>query len=295
MARSRTESRLVRRFAIAGAEGGVASPADQGRAHQRLLVEEPLEIRVDGTTVATTMRTPGHDFELAVGWCHAEGLLDGVELRGIRYCATGSAVDAGFNVVTVETSGRGRPVEPRLNPMTSSCGICGTDTVDRLLERLDRLPVGAPLSAEVLSSVTEWVAADQELFRSTGGSHAAALLSPDGRACVVREDIGRHNAVDKAVGRMVLDGDLPATGSILWISGRASLEMVQKAWAAGVAALVSVSAPSSLAVRTAERAGMVLIGFARDGRFTVYAGADRVLADSEVGIATRCVSEDPYI
>ncbi|HNB94310.1 MAG TPA: formate dehydrogenase accessory sulfurtransferase FdhD, partial [Microthrixaceae bacterium] len=93
MARSRTESRLVRRFAIAGDERGVASPVDQGRAHQRLLVEEPLEIRVDGTTVATTMRTPGHDFELAVGWCHAEGLLDGVELRGIRYCATGSAVD----------------------------------------------------------------------------------------------------------------------------------------------------------------------------------------------------------
>ncbi|HMV74589.1 MAG TPA: formate dehydrogenase accessory sulfurtransferase FdhD, partial [Microthrixaceae bacterium] len=180
MARSRTESRLVRRFAIAGAEGGVASPADQGRAHQRLLVEEPLEIRVDGTTVATTMRTPGHDFELAVGWCHAEGLLDGVELRGIRYCATGSAVDAGFNVVTVETSGRGRPVEPRLNPMTSSCGICGTDTVDRLLERLDRLPVGAPLSAEVLSSVTEWVAADQELFRSTGGSTSADSGAPTG-------------------------------------------------------------------------------------------------------------------
>lgn len=279
MARARTETHLARRFDLDGdtaVEADTAVVVDRGRRPEAVLVEEPLEIRVDGTTVNTTMRTPGHDYELAVGWCRGEGILDGAEVRGIRYCATGSAVDTEFNVVTVDTVGRTTPLQPRLNTTTSSCGICGSDAVDELTARLEPLPAGAALSAEVLGSAGDAVAGDQELFDLTGGSHAAAAVAPDGRVLVVREDIGRHNAVDKVVGRLLLDGSLPATGLVLWVSGRASFEMVQKAWAAGFAALVSVSAPSSLAVRTADRAGLVLAGFARSGRCTIYAGDDRV-------------------
>ncbi|UDY34590.1 formate dehydrogenase accessory sulfurtransferase FdhD [Dermatobacter hominis] len=310
MARARTETHLARRFeadadAPARADGapGASSappPVDRGRAPESVLVEEPLELRVDGVTVATTMRTPGHDYELAAGWCHAEGLLDGASLRGIRYCATGSAVETGFNVVTVDTVGRSAPPEARLTTTTSSCGICGSESVDELTARLARLPEGPALRDDLLGGLSEAVASHQELFALTGGSHAAAAVTPDGEVVVVREDIGRHNAVDKVVGRLLLDGALPATGMVLWVSGRASFEMVQKAWAGGFAALVSVSAPSSLAVRTAERAGLVLVGFARSGRFTVYAGGDRVAGApvgevSGVGIATRDVAEHPYI
>ena len=322
MARARTETHLARRFAADddaqhldgrrdggrhdGARADGSTPVDRGRAPESVLVEEPLELRVDGVTVATTMRTPGHDYELAAGWCHAEGLLDGATLRGIRYCATGSAVDTGFNVVTVDTAGRAAPPEPRLTSTTSSCGICGTESIDELTDRLSPLPTGPPLRHDVIGRLSEAVASHQELFALTGGSHAAAAITAEGEVLVVREDIGRHNAVDKVAGRLLLDDRLPATGMVLWVSGRASFEMVQKAWAAGFAGLVSVSAPSSLAVRTAERAGLVLVGFARAGRFTVYAGTDRVVAgtedpagaaspDPEVGIATRDVAVHPSL
>jgi FdhD protein len=314
VARARTETHLARRFRSqpVGADGAAAAdgdaatagapvaadvPIDGGRAPEAVLVEEPLEIRVDGVKVTTTMRTPGHDYELAAGWSHAEGLLDGASVRGIRYCATGSAVETGFNVVTVDTSGRTAPPEARLTATTSACGICGTDSIDALTDRLASLPEGPALRGEVIGGLSETVASHQELFALTGGVTAAAAITPDGEVVVVREDIGRHNAVDKVVGRLLLDRALPATGMVLWVSGRASFEMVQKAWAAGFAALVSVSAPSSLAVRTAERAGLVLVGFARAGRFTVYAGTDRVVAGSgsEVGIATRDVVAHPCI
>lgn len=289
MARARTETHLVRRFATEDGGSGKphadgasrpvipTAPADLGRRPEAVLVEEPLEIRVDATTVNTTMRTPGHDYELAAGWCHTEGILDGASISGIRYCATGSAVDSGFNVVTVETVGRTSAPEPRLTTTSSSCGICGSDAVDALTDRLKPLAEGPMFGVELISALGELVADHQELFDLTGASHAAAAVDADGAVIVVREDIGRHNAVDKVVGRLLLDGALPATGQVLWVSGRASFEMVQKAWAGGFAALVSVSAPSSLAVRTAQRAGLVLVGFSRSGRFTVYAGADRFL------------------
>ena len=148
------------------------------------------------------------------------------------------------------------------------------------------------MPAELLGSLGEVVAGDQELFALTGGSHAAAAVAPDGRVLVVREDIGRHNAVDKVVGRLLLDGELPAADTVLWVSGRASFEMVQKAWAGGFAALVSVSAPSSLAVATAERAGLVLAGFARAGRCTIYAGTDRVHV-TDGRITTPTIAEQP--
>lgn len=263
--RKRTDTVLARR---------VDGDGPGGRRPEQVLVEEPLELRVDGDLVATTMRTPGHDYELAAGWCRAEGLLGDRPPDGIRYCGTGSAVETAFNVVTVEpgAAATGRRPAPRLGTTTSACGVCGSEAVDELVDRLPPLPPSPPVTPEVLGSLADAVAPHQELFRATGGSHAAAAFDAAGDLLVVREDVGRHNAVDKVVGRLLLDGSLPATGHVLWVSGRASFEMVQKAWAAGFATLVSVSAPSSLAVSLARRAGLVLVGFARPGRLTVYAG-----------------------
>ena len=239
------------------------------RHPDELIVEEPLAIHLDGALVATTMRTPGHDFELAVGFCHAEGLLAGIEVRGVRYCATGSAVDTEFNVVTVETGGLAPTPRPRLGTVGSSCGVCGRVAIDELCARL--APVDAPVfPLETLAAAPEAVREAQALFTLTGGVHAAAVLAPDGRVLFVREDIGRHNAVDKVVGRLLLDGALPVHDMALFVSGRASFELVQKAWAAGFAAIVAVSAPSALAVDTARAGNLTLAGFARDGRMNIY-------------------------
>jgi FdhD protein len=242
------------------------------RAPDELIVEEPLEIHLDGTLVATTMRTPGHDFELAVGFCHAEGLLGGAMVRTCRYCGTGSAVDSEFNVVAVDTGGAAPTPVPRLHATTSACGICGSTAVDDLRERLHPLPPGPPWPLEVLATLPSRVRDAQPLFGRTGAVHAAAACDRDGAPVVVREDIGRHNAVDKVVGRLLLDDDLPAADLALYASGRASFEIVQKAWAAGMRAVVAVSAPSSLAVAAAEQAGITLCGFARDGSMNVYSG-----------------------
>jgi FdhD protein len=242
------------------------------RSPDELIVEEPLEIHLDGTLVATTMRTPGHDFELAAGFCHAEGLLGDAVVRRCRYCSTGSAVESGFNVVEVDTGGVAPPPRPRLQATTSACGMCGSDAVHELRERLHPLPTGAPWPLDVLASLPERVAGEQPLFGRTGAVHAAAVCERDGTPVVVREDIGRHNAVDKVVGRLLLDGLLPATDLALYASGRASFEIVQKAWAAGISAVVAVSAPSALAVAAADQARITLCGFARDGRMNVYAG-----------------------
>ena len=218
----------------------------------------------------TTMRTPGDDFELAVGFCHTDGLLGGAAVRQVRYCATGSAVETGFNVVTVDTGGRAPAPTPRLGTTTSSCGWCGTDGIDGLTDRIGPLDGLAAFDVAVLAAVPERVRAAQRLFDGPGGGHAAAAFDTTGEPVVVREDIGRHNAVDKVVGRLLLDDRLPAPDLGLFVSGRTSFEIVQKAWAAGFAAVVAVSAPSSLAVATARRAGLTLAGFARPGRLNVY-------------------------
>ncbi|MCB0994918.1 MAG: formate dehydrogenase accessory sulfurtransferase FdhD [Acidimicrobiales bacterium] len=233
-------------------------------------MEEPLSIRLDDHLVTTTMRTPGHDFELAAGFCHAEGLLDGVEIAGIRYCATGSATDTEYNVVTVDTAGRAPVPAPRLSTTSSSCGLCGREAIEELTGRLAPLPPGQAIDPAVLASVADRVRPHQGLFASTGALHAAALFDREGNVLLVREDIGRHNAVDKVVGRSLLDRSLPASGLGLFVSGRASFEMVQKAWAAGVASMVAVSAPSALAVDTARAAGLQLAGFARGGSLNLY-------------------------
>jgi FdhD protein len=241
------------------------------RQPDQLIVEEPLEIQLDGALVTTTMRTPGHDFELAAGFCLTEGLLAGATVRQCRYCGTGSAVDSEFNVVTVETGGSAPPPRPRLTPTTSACGMCGTTAIDDLRERLHPLPPMAPFPLDVLARVPDTVTSTQELFDATGAVHAAVAFDRAGVAVLAREDIGRHNAVDKVVGRLLLDDGLPATGLGLYVSGRASFEIVQKAWAAGFSTVVAVSAPSSLAVSAARQAGMTLCGFARGGRLNVYA------------------------
>lgn len=241
------------------------------RRPDQLIVEEPLEIHLDGVLVATTMRTPGHDFELAAGFCFTEGLLGDATVRSCKYCGTGSAVESEFNVVSVDTGRQAPAPAPRLTITTSACGICGTTAIDELRERLHPLPAGAPFALETLARVPDALHESQELFTATGGVHAAAAFDREGRVVVVREDIGRHNAVDKVVGHLLLDGELPARDLGLYVSGRASFEIVQKAWAAGFPAIVAVSAPSSLAVAAARLGGLLLCGFVRGGEMNVYA------------------------
>lgn len=267
MARGRTAKVLTQRW----------DGAELRRRPDELIVEEPLEVRLDDHLVATTMRTPGHDFELAVGLCHGDGLLGGAPVLTCRYCGTGSAVESGFNVVSVDTGGVAPEPVPRVSATPSACGLCGSASIDELRARIAPLPEGAPWSVEVLAGVPERVRPDQDLFALTGAVHAAAAFDRSGEVALVREDIGRHNAVDKVVGRLLLDGALPAHDLGLYVSGRAGFDIVQKAWAAGFGAVVAVSAPSALAVDAAGTAGITLAGFVRrepGGPVTcnVYAG-----------------------
>jgi FdhD protein len=252
------------------------------RSPDELIVEEPMSIQLDGTLVATTMRTPGHDYELAVGFAVTEGLLGGAPVLGVRYCADGAASEGEWNVVTVETGGRAPTPRPRLGNTTSSCGLCGNDAIDELCTRLAPLPDLPPIPLPVLVSMPDRVLGSQGLFASTGAVHAAAAFDADGEVLLTREDVGRHNAVDKVIGRLHLDGRLPATGLGLFVSGRASFELVQKAWAGGFRTLVAVSAPTSLAAATARRAGLHLAGFARGSRINVYS-PERITGDDRWG------------
>jgi len=240
------------------------------RAPDQVAVEEPLEIRVDGQVVTTTMRTPGDDHDLAVGFAWAEGLLEGARLDGVRSCGLGLDERAAFNVVDVATGGTARPVVPRLTPTTSACGVCGSATVDEMLARLRPLDGHPPVPVPVMVGVADAVRPAQELFAATGGVHAAAAFRADGEVVLVREDIGRHNAVDKVVGRLRVTEVLPATDLALYVSGRAGFEIVQKAWAAGFGTVVAVGAPTSLAVEVARTARITLAAFLRPGGLNLY-------------------------
>jgi FdhD protein len=262
VARKRTERLVVTR---------VDRDGTARRRPDELIVEEPMTIRLDGTVVSTTMRTPGNDYELAAGFCFTEGLLAGAAVRGVRYCADGAASATHFNVVDVETGGRAPAPTARLGTTSSSCGWCGSEQIDDLLARLAALAPSEPFDREVLAAVPAKVLDGQGLFGATGAVHAAAAFDHDGTVIVTREDVGRHNAVDKVVGTLLLEGALPASRQGLFVSGRASVEIVQKAWAAGFAAVVAVSAPTALAVQAARRAGLALVGFARDDGFNQYA------------------------
>jgi FdhD protein len=243
----------------------------------RLVTEEPLEIRADGQAVTTTMRTPGHDFELAVGFLLSEGVIRGRDdVRQVKYCELPDGAEQLYNVVTVKLSAPARVV-PRRTTTTASCGICGTAQLDDLLARCPQVPTSAArLPREVLLELPERLRAGQALFDKTGGLHAAGLYSFDGAEVAVREDVGRHNAVDKLVGFALLEGLLPLFEHVLVLSGRVSFELVQKAALAGIGVVAAVSAPSSLAVQTAERLGVCVAGFVRPPNANVYSHPERL-------------------
>jgi FdhD protein len=277
-----TRVRALRFEAAAATEP--PSPAAGREREEQLATEEPLEIRVGDRRLAVTMRTPGSDFELAAGWLHAEGVVASVDdVRSVRYCTDAVLEpEERFNVVTVDLADplAAAPLAARSFVVSSACGVCGRDTLDDLLARgYVPAPSGALLDVDLLAGLPDRLRAGQSVFERTGGLHAAGLFdAATGDALVVREDVGRHNAVDKVVGWALLGGRLPLSGAVLVVSGRTSYELCQKAVAAGVPALVSVSAPSSLAVSLARRFGLALAGFARDGRLTVYAGQERLAA-----------------
>jgi FdhD protein len=242
--------------------------------------EDPLEIRLGGEAVAVTMRTPapGEDTELAVGFLVGEGILEPRSIAQVVECgrgSDGSAVD-----VRLRPGESAAPGWQRSFYATSSCGVCGKASLDAVRLATEPLPAGPPLQASVLKALPDARRDAQRVFERTGGLHAAGLFTAAGEPVVVREDVGRHNAVDKTVGRLALDGRLPANDLILQVSGRTSFEIVQKAALAGIPAVAAVSAPSSLAVDLAAELGMTLIGFSRDGGFNVYAGVERLAAQS---------------
>ena len=248
-------------------ESIVALKIEPDGTHRRpddLVIEEPLSIELDGVTICSTMRTPGHDFELSAGFLWAEGAIDKDSLASIRYCA------GDFNKVKVTTRNNNRTIQPRIGTVTSACGACGVDAIEHLTQRLEPAGPYEPWDLSALAAMPEVMRPGQALFDVTGAVHGAAAISRDGEALVVREDIGRHNAADKVTGRLFLDGFRPDSDLALVTSGRASFEMVQKAWAGGFTALVAVSGVSRLAVDTARRAGLTLVGFARNGSGTCY-------------------------
>ena len=249
-----------------------------------LATEEPMEIRAGGPgqeaeAVAVTMRTPGGDFELAAGFLFTEGLIAAGDVHRVAYCDDLPGEDQRYNVVSV-TLGRpfDRDLLRRNFAATSSCGICGKAALDDVQVRCDPVAPGPDVSADVLVSLPDRLRAGQTVFDRTGGLHAAGLFTPDGELVTLREDVGRHNAVDKVVGERLLAGRIPSAGHILQVSGRASFEIVQKAAVAGIPIVSAVSAPSSLAVEAGERFGMTIVGFVRDGGCNVYSHPERVLA-----------------
>ncbi|GAA3132182.1 formate dehydrogenase accessory sulfurtransferase FdhD [Streptosporangium carneum] len=250
-----------------------------------LATEEPLEIRIQSgearRTVAITMRTPGADFELAAGFLHGEGLASAGEIVSIAYCSDDDvAPEARYNTVTVRLRGP-LPELPALDRhfvTSSACGVCGSASLDALRDRCLPLPPGdGPLlSPEVLYGLPHRLRRAQGVFGKTGGLHAAGLFTSGGELVALREDVGRHNALDKLVGWALTNGTPSLGEHVLMVSGRASYEIMQKALSAGIPVVCAVSAPSSLAVDLAREFGMTLVGFLREERFNLYSGAERV-------------------
>jgi len=248
----------------------------------RVVGEEPMEIRAAGpgqdpVTVAVTMRTPGQEEELAVGFLRTEGLIDGPEILRTTF-GDPSAMNQPDDQVTVHLS---RPfdasrVAERHFVATASCGICGKASLDEIEVRSDPIPAGPVVPRTVILALPDLLRAAQRAFEETGGLHAAALFTPAGELLALREDVGRHNALDKLVGSQVLAGAMPLHGRILMVSGRVSFEIVQKAAVAGVPIICAVSAPSDLAIEAADRLGVTLVGFLRGDGFNVYAHDERI-------------------
>ena len=294
-----TARRAVERITV-GDDGDVRRTRDD-----QLAVEEPLEIRViraeDGSPlreeragrgpgiahrVSVTMRTPGADFELAAGFLYGEGLIGGAQaVASIRYCTD---AEQQYNVVNVRLA-PGAEFDPaalsRNFYATSSCGVCGKASIEAVMGvACARVDSAMEVDPAVLVSLPEKLRRAQRVFERTGGLHAAAQFTADGALVRVREDVGRHNAMDKLVGAALLAGEVPLAESIVLVSGRTSFELVQKAAHAGVPVLAGVSAPSSLAVELAARTGMTLAGFVRDPGFNVYAGGARIARRTPQGV-----------
>jgi FdhD protein len=259
-----------------------------------LAVEEPLEIRIgfpEGThkAVSITMRTPGDDAELAAGFLFTEGILKTAEqIKQIRHCG----LKIGSNKGTLDRASalNSNTIRVDLNDAidldlkrlernfytTSSCGVCGKASIEALATGVEQITSDLRVTAEVIHSLPQTLRDAQSVFEATGGLHASALFDADGKLDIVREDVGRHNALDKVIGRKFLDGETPLKDRILLVSGRASFELVQKALMAGIPILAAVGAPSSLAVELAAEYGMTMVGFVRDGRFNIYCGDERI-------------------
>lgn len=249
-----------------------------------LAAEEPLEIRVQGPgqeqrSVAVTMRTPGGDFELAVGFLFTEGLVAPGDVHRVAYCDNLPGEDQQYNIVAVTL---GRPFDfdllKRNFYATSSCGVCGKAALDDIEVRCQPVAGGTQVTTATLVGLPAALRTAQKVFERTGGLHAAGLFTPEGSLVSIREDVGRHNAVDKVVGEQVLAGRVPLADHVLQVSGRLSFEIVQKAAVAGIPIVSAVSAPSSLAVEAGQRFGMTLVGFVRDERLNVYTHPERILA-----------------
>ncbi|MBC8646318.1 MAG: formate dehydrogenase accessory sulfurtransferase FdhD [Thermoanaerobaculia bacterium] len=241
-------------------------------------VEEPLEIRVGRETLTVTMRTPGHDFELAAGFLCAEGLArEPGDIVRMEHCRDTVSPEEEGNVLLVHMR---EPVAldraRRLHWTSSSCGLCGKGSIEAVMRRFPPVASAARMDPAVLAGLPDRLKPEQTTFELTGGLHGAGVFDARGEPLAIREDVGRHNAVDKVIGRLLLDGRLPLSDAILLVSGRASFEIVQKAVAAGIPAVVAVSAPSSLAVDLARQSRVLLAGFTRGGAFNLYSGEDRV-------------------
>jgi len=270
--------RVTTRRSVLRIDGGEVS-----RRPDTLAAEEPMEIRVDGRPLTVTMRTPGDDFDLAVGFLVSEGVVHATaDVLTARYCAGATADGTNtYNVVDVQLA----PEVPRPDASlernfytTSSCGVCGKASLDAVRTTAAWSVADDPieLGLDLLASLPGRLRKAQAVFDRTGGLHAAGLFSAEGELLVLKEDVGRHNAVDKVIGHALREGLLPLRGSILMVSGRASFELVQKAVMAGIPVLAAVSAPSSLAAELADEQGLTLVGFLRGASMNVYAGGDRI-------------------
>ncbi|SDS13284.1 FdhD protein [Friedmanniella luteola] len=259
------------------------------RRTDTLAVEEPLEIRLDGEAFQVTMRTPGDDVDLVHGLLHSEGVIaSAADLLGARYC-DGVGPDGAntYNVLDVALASTARPPAPeqrRRVTTTSACGVCGTTSIDQVVKQTGHpLGEGFRLPTALISAAPDRLREHQKAFDKTGGLHAAGLMTTEGTIVCAREDVGRHNAVDKVVGWALRQGRLPLSDLVLVVSGRASFELTQKAVLAGLPMMIAVSAPSSLAAELATESGLTLVGFVRGERMNVYSHPERVLTPAPVG------------
>lgn len=254
-----------------------------------LAVEEPLEIRLgfgqpatrEQRSLSVTMRTPGHDFELAVGFLFTEGIINSVEqIETVKYCSDTGKQAEYENLVRVELK---QEVQLDFGKFqrhfytSSSCGVCGKSSIDSVKVICDPIQHNLKITKEVIHSLPQRLREAQQFFEYTGGLHASALFNKEGMLIILREDVGRHNALDKIIGAMLFKNEVPMSDFILMLSGRTSFELVQKAAVAGIPIIAAVGAPSSLAVDLAKETGMTLLGFVREGGFNIYCGEQRIV------------------